>query len=40
LSIPLKKYYKEKKLLTLVDANLSESAFFEKVKKILRGMHK
>jgi len=39
-TFPLKKYYEEKKLLKVVDANLSESAFFEKVKKILRGMHK
>jgi adenylate kinase len=39
-TIPLKKYYEEKKLLTVVDANLSESVFFEQVKKILKGMHK
>lgn len=38
-TIPLKKYYKEKKLLKVIDANLSENAFLE-IKKILRGMHK
>lgn len=36
---PLKKYYKEKKLLKVIDANLSENAFLE-IKKILRGMQK
>jgi len=39
-TIPLKTYYKEKILLKVVDANLSESAFFEKVKNILKGIHK
>jgi adenylate kinase len=38
-TIPLKKYYKEKKLLKVVDANLSENAFLT-IKKVLRGMHK
>jgi len=38
-TIPLKKYYKEKKLLKVIDANLSKNAFLE-IKKILRGMHK
>lgn len=38
-TIPLKKYYKEKKLLKVIDANLSENAFLE-IKKVLRGMHK
>ena len=36
---PLKKYYKEKKLLKVIDANLSEKAFLT-IKKVLRGMHK
>jgi len=36
---PLKKYYKEKKLLKVIDANLSEKAFLT-IKKILREMHK
>ena len=36
---PLKKYYKEKKLLKVIDANLSEKAFLT-IKKILRGRHK
>ena len=36
---PLKKYYKEKKLLKVIDANLSENAFLA-IKKVLRGMHK
>ena len=35
---PLKKYYKEKKLLKVIDANLSENAFLA-IKKVLRGMH-
>lgn len=35
---PLKKYFKEKKLLKVIDANLSENAFLE-IKKVLRGMH-
>ncbi|MDO9555082.1 MAG: adenylate kinase [Atribacterota bacterium] len=39
-TIPLKKYYEEKKLLTAVDANLSENVFFKQVKKILKGMQK
>jgi len=38
-TVPLKKYYKEKKLLKVIDANLSENAFLV-IKKILRGMHK
>jgi len=38
-TIPLKKYYKEKKILKVIDANLSENAFLE-IKKVLRGMHK
>jgi len=38
-TIPLKKYYKEKKLLKVIDANLSENAFLT-IKKVLRGMHK
>lgn len=37
-TIPLKKYYKEKKLLKVIDANLSENAFLT-IKKVLRGMH-
>lgn len=36
---PLKKYYKEKKILKVIDANLSEKAFLT-IKKVLRGMHK
>jgi adenylate kinase len=38
-TIPLKIYYKEKKLLKVIDANLSENAFLA-IEKILRGMHK
>jgi len=38
-TIPLKKYYEEKKLLKVIDANLSENAFLT-IKKVLRGMHK
>lgn len=38
-TIPLKKYYKEKKLLKVIDANLSENAFLA-IKKVLRGIHK
>lgn len=38
-TIPLKKYYKEKKLLKVIDANLSENAFLA-IQKVLRGMHK
>ncbi len=38
-TIPLKKYYKEKKLLKVVDANLSEDAFLA-IQKVLRGMYK
>jgi adenylate kinase len=33
-TVPLKKYYKEKKLLKVIDANLSENAFLA-IKKIL-----
>ena len=36
---PLKKYYEEKKLLKVIDANLSEKAFLT-IKKVLRGIHK
>lgn len=39
-TLPLKKYYEEKKLLTMVNANLSENAFFEQVKEIIRGICK
>jgi len=38
-TIPLKKYYKEKKLLKVIDASLSENAFLA-IKKVLRGMNK
>jgi len=38
-TIPLKKYYKEKKLLKVINANLSENAFLA-IKKVLRGIHK
>jgi len=38
-TIPLKKYYKEKKLLKVIDANLSENAFLA-IKKVLRGIYK
>lgn len=38
-TLPLKKYYKEKSLLTVIDANWSENAFL-KMKKILKGLQK
>lgn len=38
-TLSLKKYYEEKNLLIVVDANLNENAFFIKIKKILEGMH-
>jgi len=38
-TIPLKKYYKEKKLLKVIDANLSKNAFLA-IKKILQGTPK
>lgn len=38
-TMPLKEYYKEKKLLKLVDGRTSENAFLA-IKKILRGTHK
>jgi len=38
-TVPLKKYYEEKKLLKVIDANLSENAFLT-IKEILQGMHK
>lgn len=38
-TIPLKKYYQEKKLLKVIDANLSNNAFLA-IEKILRGMQK
>jgi len=38
-TIHLKKYYKERKILKVIDANLSENAFLA-IKKVLRGMHK
>ncbi len=38
-TLPLKKYYKEKSLLTVIDANWSENAFLE-MKKILKGLQK
>ena len=38
-TIPLKKYYKEKKLLKVINADLSKNAFLA-IKKVLRGMHK
>ncbi|HER23796.1 MAG TPA: adenylate kinase [Candidatus Atribacteria bacterium] len=37
-TIPLKKYYKEKKLLKVIDAHLSNNAFLE-IKKILQGIY-
>ena len=36
---PLKKYYEEKKMLKVIDANLSENAFLA-IKKILQGSHR
>jgi len=36
-TLPLKKYYEEKNLLTVVDATLNENAFFIEIKKILEG---
>ena len=38
-TVPLKKYYEEKKILKVIDANLSENAFLT-IKKVLRGMNK
>jgi len=38
-TLPLKKYYKEKSLLTVIDADWSENAFLE-MKKILKGLQK
>jgi adenylate kinase len=38
-TVPLKKYYEEKKLLKVIDANSSKNAFLA-IKKILQGMHK
>ena len=38
-TVPLKKYYEEKKLLKIIDAHLSKNAFFA-IKKILQGIHK
>ena len=38
-TVPLKKYYEEKKLLKIIDARLSKNAFFA-IKKILQGIHK
>lgn len=38
-TLPLKKYYKEKSVLTVIDANWSENAFLE-MKKILKGLQK
>jgi adenylate kinase len=38
-TVPLKKYYEERKLLKVVDANSSENAFLA-IKKILQGMYK
>ncbi|MCJ7814300.1 MAG: adenylate kinase [Candidatus Atribacteria bacterium] len=38
-TVPLKKYYEEKKLLKIIDAHLSKNAFLA-IKKILQGMHK
>ena len=38
-TVPLKKYYKEKKMLKVIDANLSENAFLE-IKKVLQGIYK
>jgi len=39
-TLPLKKYYEEKKLLKEVNANLSENAVFQRIKKILQGIYK
>ncbi len=38
-TVPLKKYYEEKKMLKVIDAKLSENAFLA-IKKILQGIHK
>lgn len=38
-TVPLKKYYEEKKLLKIIDAHLSKNAFLA-IKKILQGVHK
>ena len=38
-TLPLRKYYQEKNLLTVIDANWSNNAFLE-IKKILKGMQK
>ncbi len=38
-TLPLKKYYQEKNLLTVIDANWSRNAFLE-IKKILEGLQK
>lgn len=38
-TVPLKKYYEEKKLLKIIDAHLSKNAFLA-IKKILQGTHK
>lgn len=38
-TLSLKKYYQEKNLLTVIDANWSENAFLE-IKKILEGLQK
>jgi len=38
-TVPLIKYYEEKKLLKIIDAHLSKNAFFA-IKKILQGSHK
>lgn len=37
-TVPLKKYYEEKKLLKVIDAKLSENAFLA-IERILQGMH-
>jgi len=38
-TLPLRKYYQEKNLLTVIDANWSNNAFLE-IKKILKGLQK
>lgn len=38
-TLPLKKYYQEKNLLTVIDANWSRNAFLE-IKKVLEGLQK
>ncbi|MDD5015697.1 MAG: adenylate kinase [Atribacterota bacterium] len=38
-TVPLIKYYEEKKLLKIIDAHSSKNAFFA-IKKILQGIHK